>query len=111
MSRPRLTPNLSNQNLIRDIFNSDMNFRGAFWFEKTYESTPNPALRLEGPGRVGLPVSSRDALAIKEHSKPMKSNPRVTVNAESTWEMEPTRVRNFDSGYWNWTNFNNSSSF
>lgn len=95
--RSRLTPNASNQNQLHSIVNSDMNFRGAVCFEKTYQSVPNPALRLEGPGRVGLPVNSRDVCAIKEHSRAMKSGPRVTVNAEDAWEMEPSRVRNFNT--------------
>lgn len=95
--RPRLTPNASNQNQIHSIVNSDMNFRGSVCFEKTYQLVPNPALRLDGPGHVGLPVNSRDVCAIKEHSKAMKSGPRVTVNAEDAWEIESSCVRNFDT--------------
>ncbi|KAG8962453.1 hypothetical protein FRC05_005345, partial [Tulasnella sp. 425] len=86
-------------NQLHGIVNSDMNFRGAVCFEKTCQSAPNPALRLEGPGRVGLPVNSRDVCAIKEHSKAMKSGPRVTANAEDAWEMEPSRVA-FDNPAW-----------
>ncbi|KAG9034713.1 hypothetical protein FS837_002151 [Tulasnella sp. UAMH 9824] len=85
---------------IGDIFTKDLDFGGAFCFEKTYSTVPNPTLRLAGAGHIGLPASSRDLLAIKQHSRPMKSGPRVTAHAEDGWKMEASQVA-FDNHAWN----------
>lgn len=50
-------------------FNSSA-LKGVIMCSNSYSTSPNPALELKGAGTVGLPLSSRDASAIKEASHP-----------------------------------------
>ncbi|KAG8918199.1 hypothetical protein FRC00_012758, partial [Tulasnella sp. 408] len=78
-------------NEIENIFSRELSSTGAFCFEKTYLFAPNPTLRLAGAGHIGLPVNSRDALAVKEHSRPIKDGPLGTDNAEHAWIMKASK--------------------
>ena len=44
--------------------------KGVIMCSSSYSTSPNPALEIKGAGTVGLPLSSRDADAIKEVSHP-----------------------------------------
>jgi hypothetical protein len=44
--------------------------KGVIMCSRSYSTSPNPALEIKGTGTVGLPLSSRDAAAIKEASHP-----------------------------------------
>ena len=44
--------------------------KGVIMCSRSYSTSPNPVLEVEKTGIVGLPLSSRDANAIKEASHP-----------------------------------------
>lgn len=44
--------------------------KGVIMCSRSYLASPNPALEIKNTGTVGLPLSSRDAAAIKEASHP-----------------------------------------
>lgn len=44
--------------------------KGVIMCSRAYSTSPNPALKIKNTGTVGLPLSSRDAAAIKEASHP-----------------------------------------
>lgn len=50
--------------LIDDKWGHDRSFE----FQQVYRAAPNPALRVEGVGVIGIPLSERDAQAIKGHA-------------------------------------------
>jgi hypothetical protein len=68
------------------VMNDGFNFAGTFACGKIYDigSVPNPCLKLDGPGVVGVPLSERDAQAIIFHSSKVR-------NGE--WEMSSEKVR------------------
>ena len=65
-------------------------------FNKTYEDAPNPVLRLQNVGSVGLPLSDRDADIIKAHAiqAPFGKGERTLVDksVRDTWEMDGSLV-------------------
>ncbi|TCD68475.1 hypothetical protein EIP91_010650 [Steccherinum ochraceum] len=78
------------------------NFDSAYSFSRSFKEAPNPALHLEGVGTVGLPLSERDACAIKRVAKlaPFGMGERTVVDksVRDTWEMDASlvKVRNSD---------------
>lgn len=74
----------------------DINFKGDFSFKKTYEDAPNPTLSLSGMGLVGLPLSVRDAEAIKTNciQAPFGKGDKTLVDktVRDTWEMDGSLV-------------------
>ncbi|KAJ8072943.1 hypothetical protein PM082_019806 [Marasmius tenuissimus] len=88
------------ENILQDFneaLSGDLDFQGTFAFSKTYDDAPNPALRLEGVGTVGLPLSERDAKAVIENSiqAPFGKGERTVVDTEvrDTWEMDESKVQ------------------
>lgn len=63
-----------------------------FSFYKSYQEAPNPALQLDNMGTVGVPLSSRDANAIKERAQqaPFGMGERTVVDktVRDTWEVD-----------------------
>ena len=76
---------------------SNTDFTGTFAFKRTYPDAPNPILHIEGLGTVGLPLSSRDAAAIKARSSQapfgMADRTVVDKSVRDTWEIDAVRVR------------------
>ena len=74
------------------------NFQAAFSFNKSFPDAPNPALKLADLGIVGLPLSIRDAEAIKSRAvqAPFGMGERTVVDTtvRDTWEMDTTQVCN-----------------
>lgn len=72
------------------------NFQAAFSFNNSYADIPNPALKLSDLGIVGLPLSTRDAEAIKSRSiqAPFGMGERTVVDktVRDTWEMDAKLV-------------------
>lgn len=75
---------------------SGVTFSGTFSFCRSYADAPNPLLDLEGPGTIGLPLSSRDAAAIRSSSQqaPFGKGERTVVDksVRDTWEMDSKEV-------------------
>ncbi|TCD68473.1 hypothetical protein EIP91_010648 [Steccherinum ochraceum] len=72
-------------------------FDSAYSYNRTFNDAPNPALYLEGLGTVGLPLSERDAAAIKgcAAQAPFGMGERTVVDksVRDTWEMDATQVK------------------
>ncbi|KAG9036120.1 hypothetical protein FS837_001739 [Tulasnella sp. UAMH 9824] len=88
---------------LENVLNSDLKFEGSFYFNKTYTDAPNPVLRLNPMGRVGLPLSPREAKHIAANSKQapfgMGERTLIDTNVRDTWEMDATDV-SFDNPAW-----------
>lgn len=79
----------------------DWNF--AFSFRQTYPDAPNPVLSLADLGTVGLPLSTREADAVKSRAvqAPFGMGERTLVDktVRDTWEMDSAKV-SFDGPRW-----------
>ncbi|KAG8916703.1 hypothetical protein FRC01_002912, partial [Tulasnella sp. 417] len=88
---------------LEDVLKSDLKFEGSFYFNKTYLDAPNPVLRLNTLGRIGLPLSQREAMHIAANSKQapfgMGERTIVDTNVRDTWEIDATDV-SFDNPAW-----------
>ncbi|KAJ8455552.1 hypothetical protein ONZ51_g12411 [Trametes cubensis] len=88
---------------LADILSGDLEFAGTFSFSKTYPAAPNPALAVGDIGTIGLPLSTRDAAAIKAHAEqaPFGKADRTIVDksVRDTWEIDAKEVR-FDNPAW-----------
>lgn len=71
--------------------------QSAFSFSRSYPDAPNPGLKLADLGLVGLPLSARDADAIKScgEQAPFGKGERTVVDksVRDTWEMDAKKVR------------------
>ncbi|KAG9009076.1 hypothetical protein FRB90_008571 [Tulasnella sp. 427] len=89
---------------LENIMTNDLKFGGAFYYNKTYTDAPNPVLRLKSLGRIGLPLSEREAKHIAANSRqaPFGMGERTLVDKEvrDTWEMPGAEVF-FDNPNWN----------
>ncbi|KAJ3551126.1 hypothetical protein NM688_g4911 [Phlebia brevispora] len=74
-----------------------LDFAGAVSFHRVYPNAPNPCLVLSDLGTVGLPLSSRDAEAIKSRAEqaPFGIGERTVVDksVRDTWQMSPDMVK------------------
>ena len=74
----------------------DLEFTGTISFSRTYPTAPNPVLDVEGLGTVGLPLSSRDAGAIKACAEQapfgMADQTVVDKTVRDTWEIDGYKV-------------------
>ncbi|RDX51144.1 hypothetical protein OH76DRAFT_1401917 [Lentinus brumalis] len=81
---------------LADILSSDLEFTGAFSFNRAYPTAPNPSLNIDGLGTVGLPLSIRDAAAIKQCAEQapfgMADRTIVDKSVRDTWEIDATKV-------------------
>jgi hypothetical protein len=72
---------------------------GSFYYSKSYTHAPNPALKLDGLGIVGLPLSKDVARNVISKSKPAPfgKGERTIVdrNVRDTWEMDASKVRHY----------------
>ncbi len=75
-----------------------MKFTPAFSFNRAYPAAPNPIIDIDGLGTVGLPLSVREAAAVKacaeqalygqaDHTLVDKS-----VRSTSIWEIDASKV-------------------
>ncbi|KAJ7744541.1 hypothetical protein DFH07DRAFT_834750 [Mycena maculata] len=85
------------------VFNGPSDFRGSFYFHKTYIDFPNPTLRLGSLGTIGLPLSSREAKHVIAQciQAPFGKGERTLVDktVRDTWEMDASQVH-FDNPAW-----------
>ena len=69
---------------------------GSFSVYKTYGDAPNPSLCIQDVGIVGVPLSTRDAEAIKSKAEqaPFGMGERTIVDTEvrDTWEIDASMV-------------------
>lgn len=59
-------------------------FRGTFAYSKVYASSPNPCLNVRGLGEIGLPLSGRDATALRKLCEGASSD----VSDQKTWDLD-----------------------
>jgi hypothetical protein len=69
---------------------------GSFYHSKSYTRAPNPCLRLDGLGIVGLPLSEDVAQRVISKCKPAPfgKGERTIVDRDvrDTWEMDASKV-------------------
>lgn len=79
-------------------------FKGSYSFHRSHPNAPNPGLFLlpNDIGGVGLPLSKRDAEAVKSGCRqaPFGKGERTVVDTtvRDTWEMDANQVWTFDHG-------------
>jgi hypothetical protein len=78
-------------------------FTGSFSFSRAYSDAPNPFLSLGALGSVGLPLSVREAAALKAHcaEAPFGMGERTVIDkaVRDTWEMDAALVA-FQNAAW-----------
>lgn len=88
---------------LEDILSGDLEFTGAFSFHRAYPIAPNPALNIDGLGTIGLPLSARDAAAIKACAEqaPFGKVDQTIVDktVRDTWEIDATKVTCSSTSY------------
>ncbi|RPD82293.1 hypothetical protein L226DRAFT_497438 [Lentinus tigrinus ALCF2SS1-7] len=88
---------------IADIVSNDLEYNGAFSFNRAYPAAPNPSLNIDGLGTVGLPLGVRDAAAIKECAGQapfgMADRTIVDKSVRDTWEIDASKVH-FENAAW-----------
>jgi len=71
---------------------------GSYYHSKSHTSAPNPTMKLEGVGIVGLPLSEDAAKLLISKCKPAPfgKGERTIVDKKvrDTWEMDASKVRN-----------------
>ena len=81
---------------LEEIFSSKLDFSGTFAVSKSYPTAPNPAIFVDNLGTVGLPLSIRDAEAIKSCSVQapfgMADQTVVDKSVRNTWEIDGSKV-------------------
>ncbi|KAI0720055.1 hypothetical protein C8T65DRAFT_736222 [Cerioporus squamosus] len=92
---------------LEQVLSGKLEFTGTFAFRRTYSDAPNPALHIDGLGTVGLPLSLRDAAAIKAQSSqaPFGMADRTVINksVRDTWEIDAKQVKfRNDKGWSEW---------
>ncbi|KAJ7276304.1 hypothetical protein B0H12DRAFT_13854 [Mycena haematopus] len=85
------------------VLNGPLDFKGSYYFHRSYNEFPNPLLRLDSLGHVGLPLSSREAKHIINYcvQAPFGQGERTLIdkNVRDTWEMDASQVH-FDNPLW-----------
>lgn len=90
---------------LEDVFENDLDFEGSFYFSRTYHDAPNPLLRLNALGHIGLPLSQREAKYLAQHSRQAPfgvgtlTHTVVDTNVRDIWEMDASEVH-LDSPKW-----------
>ena len=73
-----------------------LDFPGAFSFNKIHLDAPNPSLKIQGLGTIGIPLSTHDAEAIKSKAQQapfsMGEKTVIDTNVRDTWEIDENIV-------------------
>lgn len=77
--------------------NGNVDFKGAASYHRTYNrEAPNPGLKLADLGAVGLPLSTREADAVRSRCRqaPFGKGERTLVDktVRDTWELDAKEV-------------------
>ncbi|KAF7355229.1 Zn(2)-C6 fungal-type domain-containing protein [Mycena sanguinolenta] len=85
------------------VLNGPLDFQGSYYFHKIYNEFPNPLLRLDSLGHIGLPLSSREAKHVINCcvQAPFGQGERTLVDktVRDTWEMDASQIH-FDNPAW-----------
>ena len=103
----------SSQGDLANILQNEIQHTGTFCFNREYPAAPNPVLALDDFGLIGLPLSIRDAEAIKAYSE-WQSSSETGISTQDTsspgvWHVHPSKVSRLRSSrplsqWWNqWT--------
>lgn len=88
---------------FEDVLSSDVDFGGSFSFHEKVSDAPNPFLTLKSLGTIGLPLSVREAVAVKANCQqaPFGMGERTVVDktVRDTWEMNASEVT-FENPKW-----------
>ncbi|KAI0080855.1 hypothetical protein K474DRAFT_1636833 [Panus rudis PR-1116 ss-1] len=88
---------------LEDVLSSGLESTGSFSFKKAYPEAPNPALNVAPLGTVGLPLSTREAEALKTVAQqaPFGKGTRTVVDTSvrDTWEIDGSQV-SFKNPQW-----------
>ncbi|KAJ7508332.1 hypothetical protein B0H11DRAFT_2217634 [Mycena galericulata] len=83
---------------------ADFAFKGKYAHSSVLQGAPLPGLSVEGMGTIGLPLSSRDAEALRSHAKqaPFGHGDKsvVDTSVRDTWEVPADAVK-FTNPAWN----------
>lgn len=90
---------------LNDCFSSTERI-GSFAWHSTLEHYPNPGLKVDGIGTVGLPLSDRDMTALKNacHQAPFGKGSETIVDetVRKTWEINACNVQTSNQSWDNW---------
>ena len=91
------------QSALIDCLGGEWACDAPFSFGEIYKSAPNPALQVDALGAIGLPLSDRDADALKVHAQKVISGTGPGANVEksdgSVWELDAHLVCSLDLIY------------
>jgi len=89
---------------LERVLEGPLDFKGSFAFHKAYIDAPNPILRLDAIGYIGLPLNQREAKVVISHciQAPFGKGERTVVDksVRDTWEIDASQVH-FDNPAWN----------
>ncbi|TFK79950.1 hypothetical protein K466DRAFT_533441 [Polyporus arcularius HHB13444] len=87
---------------LAQILEEGQNVTGAFSYMRTHPVAPNPGLHVNGLGTLGLPLSLREAAAIKACAQFAASSSTLedaSASGRHCWEISANNVR-FENGGW-----------
>ncbi|KAI1793099.1 hypothetical protein LXA43DRAFT_1002796 [Ganoderma leucocontextum] len=100
---PRIPASGNIRDDLATLLEDDLEFTGEFSFHRAYSTAPNPSLNIDDLGTIGLPLSPRDAAAIKFSSDQapfgMADRTLVDKSVRDTWEIDGKRVQ-FENPAW-----------
>ena len=85
------------ENRIALALEGNFEYEGSFAFGSSLLSAPNPGLEIDALGMLGLPLSVRDAEAIKGIAgrSPFGHGEKTVIDmsVRDTWEIDSSRIR------------------
>ena len=85
------------ENRLALALEGDFEYEGSFAFGSSLPSAPNPGLEIDALGMLGLPLSARDAEAIKGIAarSPFGHGEKTVIDmsVRDTWEIDSSRIR------------------
>jgi hypothetical protein len=98
MALPRpLTDSHTTTGELAKALKNEFTFKGSFSYYKTHDRAPNPCMRIDDFGPLGLPLNPREAKCLIGicTQAPFGKNERTIVDKEvrDTWELSPDKVR------------------
>lgn len=83
------------QSNISAIVSEKPGVTGGFSYRHTYPNCPNPGLHIEGFGTLGLPLSTREAAALKDWTGSGKHSVENDMAQTTVWAIDGIKVRSF----------------
>ncbi|KAK7039307.1 hypothetical protein R3P38DRAFT_473664 [Favolaschia claudopus] len=98
--KPLISPSTDIKGDFENALEDNFYFDGVFAYSQRYDMgvAPNPCLKIDGLGTVGIPLSERDARAIISASAPVIGTNNDTKTS-GMWELPSEKVH-FDNSAW-----------